>query len=94
MLLPKPTPDRQDSIDHGDVALATIAGGCQPVPLRMPLIAAGFGASKRQITSKPAPLGVGSQFAWSAEFEGRIDWRYIFTEPSELRRSGEALLSW
>ena len=40
---------------------AVIAGGCQPVPLRMPGIADGSGAKSRQIISNPCPLAVGSQ---------------------------------
>ena len=39
----------------------SIAGGCQPLPSRMPSILAGSGAKSRHVTSKPCPLAVGSQ---------------------------------
>ncbi len=42
---------------------AAIAGGCQPPPDTMSLIAEGCGAKSRQVTSKPCPGGVGSQLA-------------------------------
>lgn len=42
--------------------LGTSAGGCQPLPFRMPAMASGLGAMSLQITSKPCPLAVGSQF--------------------------------
>jgi hypothetical protein len=49
-----------------------IAGGSHPLPSRMPVIWAGCGARSRQMTSKPAPAGVGSQFCACAGFVGSV----------------------
>jgi hypothetical protein len=53
----------------------SIAGGCQPLPSRMPSILAGWGAKSRHVTSKPCPLAVGSQLPTWAGSAGWMDCR-------------------
>jgi len=53
----------------------SIAGGCQPLPSRMPSILAGWGAKSRHVTSKPCPLAVGSQLLIWAGSAGWVDCR-------------------
>ena len=53
----------------------SIAGGCQPLPSRIPSILAGWGAKSRHVTSKPCPLAVGSQLLIWAGSAGWVDCR-------------------
>ena len=55
---------------------AVMAGGCQPVPSRMPGTADGSGPRSRHMTSNPCPAGgIGSQLAIFAGSVGCVAWR-------------------
>jgi len=52
-----------------------MAGGCQPLPPKIPAILLGSGAKSRHITWNPWPLGVGSQLLACTGLVGSLDCR-------------------